>query len=90
MCPPVWRRDKEPVRLEGELRGAAHQHKPTPALDYCFPSAQLGVPPRGGGPHTGRGRGTQIPSLKKLHTEDSSPRPPPLCLASTLRLKPFP
>ena len=63
MCPPMRRGDKEPVHLEGELSGAVKQHKSAPALDYCFPSAQLGVPSGGGGPHAGRGRRTQIPTL---------------------------
>lgn len=88
MCTSKWRRDKEPVLLEGELSGAVEQHKPTTALDYCFPSAQLGVPARGGGSHTGRGRGTQTPTLKSSYTEDSPFLPPhPSCLASMLRLK---
>lgn len=88
MCTSEWRRDKEPVLLEGELSGAVEQHKPTTALDYCFPSAQLGVPARGGGPHAGRGRGTQTPTLNSSYTEDSPFFPPhPSCLASMLRLK---
>lgn len=93
MRPPVRRGDKESVLLEGELSGAVKQHKSATALDYCFPSAQLGVPPRGGGPHAGRGRRTQIPTLNKLYTEDClflplTP-PHPSCLASVLRLKSF-
>ena len=72
MCPPMRRGDKESVLLEGELSGAVKQHKSATALDYCFPSAQLGVPSRSGGPHTGRGCRTQIPSLINMYTEDSS------------------
>lgn len=87
MCPPERRGDKESVLLEGEHGGAVKQHKSTTALDYCFPSAQLGVPARSGGPHTGRGRRTQIPTLNNLYTEDfrisssHSPPHPPIPLA---------
>ncbi len=86
------RGDKESVLLEGELSGAVKQHKSATALDYCFPSAQLGDPTRSGGPHTGRGRRTQIPTLDNLYTEDSlflPLTPHPSCLASMLRLKSF-
>lgn len=88
MRPPVRRSNKEPVHLERELGGAVKQHKSTTALDYGFPSAQLGVPTRGGGPHPGRGRRTQIPTLNDSCTEDSSCLPPPLspCLR-VLQLK---
>lgn len=71
MCPPVRRGDKELVVMEGEFSGAVKQHKSATALDYCFPSAQLGVPSWSGGPHTGRGHRTQIPTLNNLYTEDS-------------------
>lgn len=76
MRPPMWRGDKESVHLEGELSGAVKQHKSTTALDYCFPSAQLGVPTRSGGPHTGRGHRTKIPTLNNPYTEDSLSLPP--------------
>lgn len=52
--------------MEGEFSGAVKQHKSTPALDYCCPSPQLGLPAGSRGPHTGRGRWTQIPTLKDL------------------------
>lgn len=79
MRSPMRRSNKESVHLEGEISGAVKQHKSTTALDYCFPSAQLGVPTRSGGPHPGRGRRTQIPTLDNLYTEDSSflPLTPP-------------
>lgn len=83
MRPPKWRGDKESVLLEGELGGSVKQHKSATALDYCFPSAQLGDTTRSGGPHTGRGSWTQIPTLNDLYTEDFSfpplsPSTPPL------------
>lgn len=93
MRPPKRRGDKESVLLEGELSGAVKQHKSTTALDYCFPSAQLGVTTRSGGPHTGRGRWTQIPTLNNLYTEDFlflplTPPPHPLlpCLHVTAEI----
>lgn len=89
-CPPMWRGDKESVLLEGELGGAVKQHKSITALDYCFPSAQLGVSSWSGGPHARWGHRTQIPSLNGLYTEDSvflPLTPPPSRLASMLRLK---
>lgn len=63
VCTSERRRDKEPVLLEGRAGGAAEQHKPSTALDYCFPSAHLGVAARSGGPDAGRGRGPQAPAL---------------------------
>lgn len=66
MCPSQWWGDKEPLLMEGEFSGAVKQHKSTPALDYCCPSPQLGLPAGSRGPHTGRGRWTQIPTLKDL------------------------
>lgn len=91
MRPPKWRGDKESVLLEGELGGSVKQHKSATALDYCFPSAQLGDTTRSGGPHTGRGSWTQIPTLNNLYTEDFlflplSPPPLASCLASTFQL----
>lgn len=61
--------------MEGEFSGAVKQHKPTPALDYCRPPPQLGLPARSRGPHTRRGRWTQIPTLKDSHTEASATLP---------------
>lgn len=69
VCASERRRDKEPVLLEGHVGGAAEQHKPSAALDYCFPSAHLGVSARSGGPDAGRGRRAQTPAL-------NTPRPP--------------
>lgn len=70
MRPSLRGGHKEFVLLERELRGAVKQHKSITALDYCFPSAQLGVPSWSGGPHAGRGRRTQIPTLiKKKKTQ---------------------
>lgn len=101
MRPSLRGGHKEFVLLERELRGAVKQHKSITALDYCFPSAQLGVPSWSGGPHAGRGRRTQIPTLIKkkkknpnIYTEDFfSPThlflptaPHPSCLSSTLKL----
>lgn len=68
MCSPMRRSDKESLLLERQLSGAVKQHKSAPALDYCFPSAQLGVPSRSGGPYARRGRRTQIPTLKESYT----------------------
>lgn len=93
MRPSMRRGDKEFVLLEGKLSGAVKQHKSITALDYCFPSAQLGVPSRSGGPHAGRGRRTQIPTLNNLYTEDSSflplTPPHPSLLTSMFRPKSF-
>lgn len=101
MRPSLRGGHKEFVLLERELRGAVKQHKSITALDYCFPSAQLGVPSWSGGPHAGRGRRTQIPTLIKkkknkpnVYTEDFffpthlflPTAPHPSCLSSTLKL----
>lgn len=70
MCPSQRWGDKEPLFLEGEFSGAVEEHKSRPALDYSWPSPQLGLPSWSRGPHAGRGHWTQIPTLKDSYTED--------------------
>ncbi|KAG9328776.1 hypothetical protein JZ751_010706 [Albula glossodonta] len=49
--------------METRARGSVQQHKAVAPLDSSVTPAQLGVPARSGGPHFGRGRQAQIPTV---------------------------
>lgn len=78
MCPSVRRGDQEFVFVDEQADGAV---RPQPAgrpgvVVRLLPAAHLGVSPRGGGPHAGRGRRTQILALKR-RALNTLKRPPP-------------